>query len=163
MAAGTQSDDEGLVGVLVSYDMGWHKRGKAYNSLTGHGAVLGVSTGRVLDFATRYKTYRVCSAARDKPKQHDCRKNHTGLSKIMESDVACELFQRSSKRGIKYDKYIGDDNSTTLAHLKAKVAYGLEKLSADFIHTERSLNTRLYNISLRQKFDNSSILSQKVI
>ncbi|XP_067024009.1 uncharacterized protein [Acropora muricata] len=80
----------------------------------------------------------------------------------MESDVACELFQRSSKCGIKYDKYIGDDDSTTLAQLKAKVDYGLEKLS-DFIHTKRSLNTRLYNISQRQKFDNSSILSQKVI
>ena len=72
------------------------------------------------------------------------------------------LFQHSSKRGIKYDKYIGDDDSTTLAQLKAKVAYGLEKLS-DFIHTKRSLSTRLYNISHRQKFDNSSILSQKVI
>lgn len=60
------------------------------------------------------------------------------------------------------DKYIGDDDSTTLAQLKAKVDYGLEKLS-DFIHTKRSLNTRLYNISQRQKFDNSSILSQKVI
>ena len=50
----------------------------------------------------------------------------------MESDVACEL-QRSSKYGIKYDKYIGNGDSTTLAQLKAKVDYGLEKLS-DFIH-----------------------------
>ena len=106
VAAGSQSDDEGLAGVLVSYDMRWQKRGKAYNSSTGHGAVLGVSTGKVLDFATRCKTCRVCSAAKDKPKQHDCRKNHSGSSKIMESDVACELFQCSSKCGIKYDKYI---------------------------------------------------------
>ena len=53
VAAGSQIDDEGLVGVLVSYDMGWQKQGKAYNSPTGHGAVLGVSTGKVLDFATR--------------------------------------------------------------------------------------------------------------
>ena len=74
VAAGSQSDDEGLAGVLVSYDMGWQKRGKAYNSSTGHGAVLGVSTGKVLDFATRCKTCRVCSAAKAKPKQHDCRK-----------------------------------------------------------------------------------------
>lgn len=80
----------------------------------------------------------------------------------MESDVACELFQRAPTRGIKYDKYIGDDDSTTLAQLKTKVPYGLEKLS-DFIHTKRSLYTRLYNLSQRQKFDNSSILSQKVI
>ena len=104
MAAGTQGDDEGLVGALVSYGMRWQKRGKAHNSSTGHGAVLGVSTGKVLDFATRCKTCRVCSTTKDKPKHHDCRKNHTGSSKIMESDVACEPFQRSSKRGIKYDK-----------------------------------------------------------
>ena len=64
----------------------------------------------------------------------------------MESDIACELFQHCSKRGIKYDKNIGDDDSTTLAQLKVKVDYGLKKLS-DFIHTKRSLNTRLYNIS----------------
>ena len=33
MAAGTQSDDEGVVGVLVSYDMVWQKRGKAIRQL----------------------------------------------------------------------------------------------------------------------------------
>ena len=162
VAAGAQSDEKGLVGILVSYDMGWQKRGKAYNSSTGHGAVMGVSTGKVLDFATRCKTCRTCSVAKDKPKQHDCRKNHSGSSKIMESDVACELFQRAPTHGIKYDKYIGDDDSTTLAQLKTNVPYGLEKLS-DFIHTKRSLNTRLYNLSQRQRFENSSILSQKVI
>ncbi|KAK2554197.1 hypothetical protein P5673_024556 [Acropora cervicornis] len=59
VAAGSQSDDESLAGVLVSHDMGWQKRGKAYNSSTGHGAVLGVSTGKVLDFATRCKTCRI--------------------------------------------------------------------------------------------------------
>ena len=162
VAAGVQGDDQDLIGVLVSYDMGWQKRGKAHNSSTGHGAVLGVSTGKVLDFATRCKMCRICSAAKDKPKPHDCRKNHDGSSKIMESDVACQLFQHAPTRGIKYDKYIGDDDSTTLAQLKSKVPYGLEKIS-DFIHTKRSLSTRLYNLSQRQKFDNSSILSQKVI
>ena len=53
------------------------KKGQG-NSATGHGAVLGVSTGKVLDFPTRCKTCGVCSAAKDKSKQHDCRKNHTG-------------------------------------------------------------------------------------
>lgn len=80
----------------------------------------------------------------------------------MESNVACELFKRAPARGIKYDKYIGDDDSTTFAHLKTNVPYGLEKIS-DFVHTKRSLNTRLYNLSQRQKFPNSSVLSQKVV
>jgi len=80
----------------------------------------------------------------------------------MESNVAYELFKRAPVRGIKYDKYIGDDDSTTFAHLKTNVPYGLEKISG-FIHTKRSRNTRLYNLSQRQKFPNSSVLSQKVV
>lgn len=164
IAAGTKCDSENLVGVMYSYDMGWQKRGKAHNSSTGHGAVLGVKTGKVLDFATRNKTCRTCAASRkpDKPTSHDCRKNHTGSAKIMESSVACQLFQRAPARGIKYDQYIGDDDSTTFSYLKTNVPYGLEKIS-DFIHTKRSLNTRLYNLSQRQKFPDSSVLSQKVV
>lgn len=132
--------------------MGWQKRGKAHKSTTGHGAVVGVSTGEVLDFATRNKTCRTCSASKNanKPKPHDFRKNHSGSSKIMESSVACELFQRAPERGIKYDKYVGDDDSTTFAYLKSKVPYGLEKIS-DLIHTKRSLNTRLYTIQVSDK------------
>jgi len=127
--------------------MGWQKRGKAHNSSTGHGAVLGVTTGKVLDFATRNKTCRTCATSKkqNKPMPHDCQKNHCGSSKIMESNVACELFKHAPARGIKYDKYIGDDDSTTFAHLKTNVPYGLEKIS-DFIHTKRYLNTRLYNL-----------------
>ena len=53
MAAGAKCDSENLVGVMCSYDMWWQKRGKAHNSSTGHGAVLGVATGKVLDFTTR--------------------------------------------------------------------------------------------------------------
>ena len=164
IAAGAECDSDNLVGVMCSYDMGWQKKGKAHNSSTGHGAVLGVATGKVLDFATRNKTCRTCAASnkQSKPMTHDCWKNHCGSSKIMESSVACELFKRAPTRGIKYNKYIGDDDSTTFAHLKTNVPYGLEKIS-DIIHTKRSLNTRLYNLSQCQKFPNSSVLSHKVV
>ena len=30
-----------MPGIAVSYDMGWTKRGKGHNSLTGHGASMG--------------------------------------------------------------------------------------------------------------------------
>ena len=163
IAAGAEIDSQNLVGVTCWYDMGWQKRGKAHNSSTGHGAVLGVATGKVLDFATRNKTCGTCSASKNpESESHDCRKNHTGSSKIMESSVACELFQHAPERGIKYDKYIGDDDSTTFAHLKTNVPYGLEKISV-LIHVKGSLNTRLYNLSQCQKFPNSSVLSQIVI
>ena len=38
---GAVLDDKGLVGIPCSYDMGWQKRGRGFNSLTGHGAVMG--------------------------------------------------------------------------------------------------------------------------
>ena len=164
IAAGAEIDSQNLVGVTCSYDMGWRKQGKAHNSSTGHGALLGVATGKVLYFATRNKTCRTFSASKNPEKSvsHDCRENHTGSSKMMKSSVACELFQRAPERGMKYDRYIGDDDYTTFAHLKTNVPYGLEK-NSDLIHVKCSLNTRLYNLSQRQKIPNSSVLSQKVI
>ena len=33
---------DGLVGIAVSYDMGWQKRGRGHNSSTGHGAAMGL-------------------------------------------------------------------------------------------------------------------------
>lgn len=35
-----------MPGIAVSYDMGWMKRGKGHNSLTGHGASMGLKTER---------------------------------------------------------------------------------------------------------------------
>lgn len=54
----------------------------------------------------------------------------------MESSVACQLSQLPA-RGIKYDQYIGDDDSTTFSYLKTDVTYDLEKY----------FNIRLYNLS----------------
>ena len=52
---------DGLTGVAVSYDMGWQKRGRGNNSSTGHGAAMGLGTGKVVSYSTRCKTCRVCS------------------------------------------------------------------------------------------------------
>ena len=107
VASGAKPDSENLIGVMCSYDMGWQKRGKAHNSSSGHGAVLGVATGKILYFSTRNKTCRTCEASKNhnKPASHNCRKTHSGSSKIMESSVACELFQHAPERGIKYDTH----------------------------------------------------------
>ena len=42
---GVQVDDNNLVPISYSYDMGWQKRGKGHNSHTGQGAVMGLSSG----------------------------------------------------------------------------------------------------------------------
>jgi hypothetical protein len=133
--------------------------------MTGQGVAMGLATGNVLAYATKCKSCRVCDHAKKKgkqPRRHDCRKNHVGSSKAMEPAVACELWNLTPKEKVKFSIYVGDDDTTTLCHLNQNVPYGVEKWS-DIVHAKRSLISRLYNISLRSKFENSSALSQKVI
>lgn len=162
---GAVEDENGLIGLACSYDMGWQKRGRAFNSLTGHGAVMGLQTGKIMGYASRNKRCRFCDSPRGRnnlQNEHNCRKNHTGSSKIMETDVACQLFKEAPQGNVKFSSYVGDDDSTTLAELVKQTPYQLQKYS-DIIHMKRSLSTRLYNLSQRSKFSNCSILSQKVI
>jgi hypothetical protein len=162
---GETTDENGLIGIPVSYDMGWQKRGKGHNSLTGQGLAMGLATGNVLGYAVKCKYCRVCDHARKNGKElrlHDCRKNHIRSSKAMEPAVACELWNSAPKDNMKYNIYVGDDDTTKLCHLNQNVPYGVEKWS-DIVHAKRSLTTRLFNLSTRCKFENSSTLSQKVI
>ena len=127
------------------------KRGKGHNSrtLAGQAAVMSLSSGKVLDYTTRTKNCRFCDSATSMGKQskaHDCRKNHEASSKAMEPAAAVELFNRAPNQSVKFSVYTGDDDSTTEAHVRQKVIYGVNKFS-DIIHMKRSLTTRLYNQS----------------
>ena len=51
---GNKPDQNNLVPIACSYDMGWQKRERGFNSKTGHAAVMGLSTGKVLGV---YKTW----------------------------------------------------------------------------------------------------------
>ena len=114
--AGENVDENGLIGLPVSYDMGSQKRGKGHYSLTGEGTAMGLSTGNVLLYATRNKACRVCSHAKKQniqPREHDCRKNHAGSSKAMEPSVACQLWNEAPKQNVKASTFVGDDDTTT--------------------------------------------------
>ena len=80
----------------------------------------------------------------------------------MEPMAAVQLFTESLNSNVKLSVYVGDEDSTTAAHIKEKVPYPVEKWT-DIVHAKRSLTTRLYNLSQHGKFVNSSTLSQKVI
>ena len=90
-------------------------------------------------------------------KQHNCRVNHTASSKAMEPMAAVHLFTESLNSNVKLFFYVADEDSTTAAHIKEKVPYPVEKWT-DIVHAKRSLTTRLYNLSQRGKFVNSSTL-----
>lgn len=133
---GGVAEENGLIVQTCSFDMGWQKKGRTFNSLTGYEAVMGLKTGQVTNI--------------NQSKPHDCRKNH---SKIMETEVACQLFKEAPKNNVKFSSYVRDVDSTTLAELVKQTPYKLQKYS-DIIHI---------NLSQRIKFPNSSILSQKVM
>ena len=80
----------------------------------------------------------------------------------MELSVACELWNAAPKQHARFSTYVGDDDTTALSHLTKNVPYDVEKWS-DIVHPKRWLTTRLYNLSSRYKYQNSSVLSQKVI
>ena len=106
--SGVVEDSDGLLSISVSYDMGESKRGRAHNSLTGHGAVMGTLTGKVLDLTTRNKLCRTCQSAKEfgcDSSPYDCRLNHTSSSKSMEPESAVELFSKPPVLGETPAKY----------------------------------------------------------
>lgn len=147
------SPEEEVVKVGVSYDMGWRKRGKKYDSSSGVGAAIGLKTGKVLNYATRNTMCRVCQQAEHDTTQvrpHDCRKNHQGSSKSMEANAAVQVFTEATSKGVTYSTYVGDDDSSTECRLNTLVTYDIEKWS-DINHICRTLGSRLYTAKSKVK------------
>ena len=61
---GNKPDQNNVVPVAYSHDMGWQKRGRGFNSKTGHAAVMSLSTGKVLDYTTKNKMCGSCDEAK---------------------------------------------------------------------------------------------------
>ena len=53
------------IGIIVSYDMGWKKcsTGRIYDSISGHGFMIGTSTGKVVDAGVKSKKCTKCNIA----------------------------------------------------------------------------------------------------
>ncbi|XP_058809719.1 uncharacterized protein LOC131674917 [Phymastichus coffea] len=71
-----------IVRVFASFDMGWGQRGNGhtYDSLNGYCALIGLKTGKVLDYCTRNRKCHYCDSELYTGKKvlHDCRKNFKG-------------------------------------------------------------------------------------
>ena len=139
-----QLQDIAYLDVAVSYDMMWLKRGRAHNSLTGFGAVMGTHMKKVLDYDVVKKKCRQCDVSQRLGihKEHDCRKNYFGSSKGMEAHSATKLFKRSNDVGLKYTRLIGDDDASTIARLHREVDDSIVK-SSDPTHSKRTLAGKL--------------------
>ncbi|XP_051157864.1 uncharacterized protein LOC127279510 [Leptopilina boulardi] len=135
-----------VVNVIVSFDMGWSKRGngRSYDSLNGYDAIIGFFTGKILDYRTRNRKCRKCDLGHS-VSDHDCRKNYHGSAKAMEADVGEELINRSNilkRKNLNVKVVIGDEDSTTMAavnnaNLKNNVSKKVYKL-ADMNHCKQN-------------------------
>ncbi|XP_033226352.1 uncharacterized protein LOC117178912 [Belonocnema kinseyi] len=99
--------------------MGWSKRGngRSYDSLSDYGTIIGFLTGKILDFSTRNRKYRLCDKGHSK-QDHDCVKNFQGSAKAMEPDVGGasgnnSIFLKEASLSVRV--LIGDEDSSTIA------------------------------------------------
>jgi hypothetical protein len=130
-------DEDGKVRypIDVSYDMGWQKAKKTYDSISGHGLMIGNATNNVVAFQNYSTSCGFCERHKKKMEllktpdvpavHHLCPKNYAGSSKGMEALAALDCVNQIwSHEDI--DAFISiiclDDDATTRAYLKHSFA-----------------------------------------
>lgn len=84
---------------------------------TGHGTLIGQRTGKVLGYAVKSKTCRICYHARARgkmPRVHNCKKNWTGSSKGMEPAMAVDILRQVKTKGCNVSTLVMDGDSVTI-------------------------------------------------
>ena len=110
--------------LTVSYDMGWNKRssGHKYDSVSGHGFVLGGMNKKIINHRCLSKCCKICSLAKksnQQPTKHECPKNHDGSSKSMETEAIYQMvLEATYQKGYSIGTIISDDDSTMKSNLK---------------------------------------------
>ncbi|CAC5359761.1 unnamed protein product [Mytilus coruscus] len=142
-----------------SFDAGWQKRGSgwSYNSHTGHASLIGVNTGKVVEFDVRTRNCSICQyhIGKNEPKPpHECNVNWTGSSKGMEPDMACSMIQRLAEDGYTVGTLHADNDATTQSRLPRSIIKKDDKT-----HVKKNLSKRLYGLSKNYK----QLKSAKVI
>lgn len=148
--------------ISVSVDGAWQKRGsgRSYDSLTGHCSMMGVETGKVIDYSVRSKTCKICENAERKntpPAPHECTRNWTGSSKSMEPDMIVEMVGRTLEKGVRMEGLVGDDDTTAITRINKELDPNIQKQS-DKNHVKKNIANSLYNLQKTHKS-----LSTKII
>ena len=114
--------------VAVSFDMGWQKRssGRTYDSVSGHGMMIGGKTCKIVNGLVLSKRCSICKKPEDpnvpdipiKERDHDCPRNFDGTSKAMEAEAALRLCIRAKERKYTVGIIVSDNDSTMRAVLK---------------------------------------------
>jgi hypothetical protein len=123
-------DSKAKYHVSVSYDMGWQKSARTYDSLSGHGLMIGNRTKHVICYKTFLKSCGVCQRHAKKidanktpnlpVRDPNCSKNCEGSSKGMEARAALECVFKvwtHSEISAFIDILCIDDDASTKAYL----------------------------------------------
>ncbi|XP_076083995.1 uncharacterized protein LOC143054830 [Mytilus galloprovincialis] len=142
-----------------SFDAGWQKKGSgwSYNSHTGHASLIGINTGKVIEFDVRTRNCSICQyyIGKNEPKPpHECNVNWTGSSKGMEPDMACSMIQRLAEDGYTVGTLHADNDATTQSRLPRSIIKKDDKT-----HVKKNLSKRLFGLSKNYK----QLKSAKVI
>ncbi|XP_022166128.1 uncharacterized protein LOC111030767 isoform X3 [Myzus persicae] len=124
------TDEDGIPMCTVIADGQWSKRSykTKYNALSGAATIIGYKTGKILFIGIRNSYCAVCQRAsarkEDKP-DHRCFLNWNKPSTGMEADGILEGFLNSYQmHGLKYNKLIGDGDSSVTKRLNERLPYG---------------------------------------
>ena len=119
---------------------------------TGHASMIGQHSKKVMGYAVRVKSCRVCDHAAKEgqiAREHDCRKNWEGSAKAMEPSMVVEMVRKANET-VSIGTLVGDDDTTTIARVRADVDESIEKCS-DKNHVRKSLANELYKVRDRHK------------
>ncbi|XP_069119349.1 uncharacterized protein [Argopecten irradians] len=130
----------------------WQTRGsgKGYNSLSGHCTMVGCKTGKVVSYAVRSKSCRICDRSKTKgtvTRKHLCRRNWNGSAKAMEPDMVVEMVKSSS---VEIEAIVGDEDTSTISRLHSEVNSAITKLS-DSNHIKKIISNNLYSAQKKHK------------
>ncbi|CAC5392635.1 unnamed protein product [Mytilus coruscus] len=117
-------------------------------SFDGHVTLLGEKTGKCINFGLKYGDCRKCDRVDEKGDGHDCRINHQGSAKSMESELAVQMVKEIQKTGCEVSSITMDDDSTTIARLRKEVNAEKMKFS-DRNHVRKKVSRDL--IGLQEK------------
>ncbi|KAL4098224.1 hypothetical protein QTP88_022868 [Uroleucon formosanum] len=123
-------DTDGTPMCTVVADGQWSKRSYKtnYDALSGVATIIGYKSKKILFIGVRNRYCAVCQRAKNKgiPKpEHSCFLNWSKGATSMEADSIAEGFKRSMElHGLKYNKLIGDGDSSVKKRLSEIMPYG---------------------------------------
>ncbi|KAJ8885508.1 hypothetical protein PR048_011706 [Dryococelus australis] len=160
-------DKEGCPLITLFADGAWAKKSykTKYDSLSGGGAIIGYKIRKIISLGVqnKYCSFYACYKSTensDSTPEHKCEKNWTGTSS-MEQDIIVDGFVQSmNMHSLKYNKLIGDGESSAHRKLVDAMPYGpdtqVQKIECrnhilkHYMNNVRDIcgNTRLGNLQL---------------